>query len=74
MGLGQLGKWLFVAGLALAAVGLFLLLAARLGIRLGRLPGDVLIQRGNLRIYIPIATSILLSLLLSLVLWLLSRR
>ncbi len=74
MGLGQLGRWLIVAGLALAATGLLLVIAERFGIKLGRLPGDVMIQRGNLRIYLPIATSILLSLLLTLVLWLASRR
>jgi hypothetical protein len=40
---------------------------------LGRLPGDIIIERGNLRIYIPLATSLLLSVALSLLLWLLNR-
>jgi len=74
MGLGQVGRWLVVAGLVLAATGVLFVVADRFGFKLGRLPGDVFIQRGNLRVYVPIATSILLSLLLTLVLWLASRR
>ncbi len=60
-------------GLVLTALGGLLLLGSRLP-GLGRLPGDIIIQKENFTLYIPITTSILLSVLLSLVLWLLGRR
>lgn len=73
--LGQLGRLLLGAGLLLAAVGGLLLLADRFPwLRLGRLPGDVAIEREGFRLYAPIATSLLVSAVVSLVLWLLSRR
>jgi hypothetical protein len=62
-----------VLGLVLTALGGLLLLGSRLP-GLGRLPGDIIIQKENFTLYIPITTSILLSVLLSLVLWLLGRR
>lgn len=66
---------LLVAGLALAAIGALLLLADRFpGLRIGRLPGDVAIERPGFRLYFPLATSLVLSVILSLVLWLLRRR
>jgi len=59
----------------LAGVGGLLLLADRFPwLRLGRLPGDVSIERDGFRIYAPIGTSILVSAVVSLVLWLASRR
>lgn len=64
-------KLLIIAGVVLVAVGVFWMLGERLG--LGRLPGDILIEREGTRIYIPITTSLLISAVLSLVLWLLSR-
>lgn len=60
-------------GLVLTALGGLLLLGSRLP-GLGRLPGDIIIQKENFTLCIPITTSILLSVLLSLVLWLLGRR
>jgi hypothetical protein len=60
-----------LAGGLIFAFGLVLSLAGRAG--LGRLPGDVVVQRGNWTIYFPIVTSILLSLLLTGLLWLLRR-
>lgn len=68
------GRLLLLAGIVLAAVGVLFLVAERFGLRIGRLPGDVAIERGNVRFYFPIATSILASVVLSLVLWLLGRR
>lgn len=65
-------RLLILAGLALLALGLLLWLAPGLS-WLGRLPGDVRIERGNLRVYLPITTSLLLSAALSLGLWLFSR-
>jgi hypothetical protein len=74
-GLGAIGRLLVGAGLALAALGVLLLVASRFpGLRLGRLPGDVAVERGHFRFYFPLATSIVLSVVLSLVLWLVRRR
>jgi hypothetical protein len=66
-----LARWLVILGLVLVVVGLLWPYLSRLG--LGRLPGDIVIERENLRVYIPITTSILISVLISLVLWLLGR-
>jgi hypothetical protein len=65
------GKVLIVAGIVLVLAGVVWMLGERFG--LGRLPGDILIERGGTRIYIPITTAILISAVLSLVLWLISR-
>jgi uncharacterized protein HemY len=66
-----MSRLLIIFGLVLVAVGMLWPVIAKLG--LGRLPGDVVIERENFRLYIPIATSLLISLLLSLVLWFLNR-
>lgn len=55
----------------LLAVAVLTFLSIRFG--LGRLPGDIVVDRGGLVVYVPITTTILISLLLSLVLWLFSR-
>ena len=70
--LQPLGRMLLVVGLLLAAVGLALTFAGRAP-WLGRLPGDIVVERRGFRLYVPLATSILLSLLLTGVLWLLRR-
>jgi hypothetical protein len=64
-----IGKTLIVLGLLIAAIGGLITLAGRIP-WLGRLPGDIFIKRENFTFYFPLATSILLSLLLSLILWL----
>jgi hypothetical protein len=64
-------KLLILAGLLLIAIGLFWLLGERLG--LGRLPGDIVIERAGMRIYIPLTTCLVASAVASLVLWLLGR-
>ena len=66
-----MSRLLIILGLVLVAVGVLWPVIAKLGI--GRLPGDLVIERENFRLYIPIATSLLISLLLSLVLWFLNR-
>ncbi|MGI9421382.1 MAG: DUF2905 domain-containing protein [Geminicoccaceae bacterium] len=66
-----MARWLYILGLILLAAGLLWPWLAKLGI--GRLPGDILIERGSFKIYVPITTSILVSLMLSLVLWLMNR-
>ena len=62
---------LIVAGLVLLTVGLAWPLITRLG--LGRLPGDIVVERGNFRFYFPIVTSLILSGILTLVVWLFRR-
>ena len=57
-----MGKLLFGIGLAIAALGLVMML----GVPFFRLPGDLVIRRGNFSLYVPLATSIVLSLLLTL--------
>jgi DUF2905 family protein len=67
----DLSRVLIGLGLVLLAAGLLWPLIAKIG--LGRLPGDIVIQRENFTFYFPLVTSIVLSVVLSLVLWLLSR-
>ena len=73
MSLDTLGRWLLMLGAAFAALGGLLLLASQVP-WLGRLPGDVSFERGDFRFYAPIATSLLVSVLLTVVLNLFSRR
>jgi len=70
-GRSAMSRTLIILGLAIAAVGFLWPWISRLG--LGRLPGDILIQREGFTFYAPITTGILVSVILSLVLWLLSR-
>jgi hypothetical protein len=72
MDLGALGRMLLLGAAVLGISGLVLLGASALG--LGRLPGDLSFQRGNVRFYAPLATSIVLSLVATVVLNLLFRR
>jgi hypothetical protein len=69
----QTGKFLLIAGVVLTALGLLLMLAGRIP-WLGKLPGDFLIQKKNFTFYFPLATSILLSLVLTLIFWILGRK
>ena len=64
----DVGRVLIIAGLALVAVGFLWPYLGRIG--LGRLPGDIVIEREGFRLYIPIVTSLLISVLLTLVFWL----
>jgi hypothetical protein len=68
-----MGRTLITLGLVLVAAGLFLTYGPRLPFRLGRLPGDIHIEGKNSSFYFPLATCLLLSALLSAVLWLLRR-
>jgi len=69
--LESLGKMLLVGGGLIAIIGLLFLLFGRLG--LGRLPGDVFIQRENFSIYFPLATMILVSIVLTIIINLIKR-
>jgi hypothetical protein len=66
-----MARFLIVAGVILVLAGLAWPLIAKLG--LGRLPGDIVFTRGSTTFYFPIVTSIILSVVLSAVLWLLGR-
>ena len=70
--MGDLGRFLMIAGGVLFAAGLLLTLAGRLP-WLGRLPGDIVLQRGPVTFYFPLATSLILSIALTLVFWLFRR-
>ena len=69
----ELGKLLLWLGAAIVALGMVLILAGKMHLPLGRLPGDVIYRGKNTTFYFPLATSILLSVLLSLVLYLVGR-
>jgi Protein of unknown function (DUF2905) len=69
----ELGRALIVLGIVIVVVGAILVFFERVP-WLGRLPGDVHFQRGNWTLYFPLGTSILLSVVLTLVLWLIGRR
>ena len=66
-----MSRFLVILGLIILAVGLLWPWLQKLG--LGRLPGDILVRRENFTFYFPVTTSILLSLLLTLLLWLFRR-
>jgi len=70
----NLGRTLIVLGLVVAALGVLISLAEKLPIRLGRLPGDIIIRGKHSVFYFPLVTCLLISVVLSLVLWLINRR
>ena len=75
MGPGSLGKTLILLGAILAGLSVLLLVADRFpSLRLGRLPGDLSVERDGFRLYVPLATFFVISVLVSLVFWLIGRR
>ena len=68
-----LGRALIIVGVLLAAAGVLLTLGDRLPLKLGRLPGDILVRGKNGVFYFPIVTCLIVSAVLSLVLWLVGR-
>lgn len=70
----EIGKLLLIAGLVLCAVGGLLWLAGHWNLPLGRLPGDIRVEKPGFKFYFPLATSLLISALVMLVLWLLRKR
>ncbi len=68
----ELGKALLGVGLLLAAIGVVLMLAGRFGLPLGRLPGDIAYRGKHVSVYFPLGTSILISIVLSVLLYVLS--
>ncbi len=67
----MIGRWLIAVGLVLVVVGLLWPWLGKFG--LGRLPGDILVERGDFRFYFPIVTCLIVSVVVSLILWLLNR-
>ena len=69
-----IGRMLIALGLLVAALGVLITLGEKLPIRLGRLPGDIVVRGRHSVFYFPLVTCLLISLVLSLVLWLLNSR
>lgn len=73
MSFESLGKMIIIIGITLVAMGGLVMLGGKIG-PIGRLPGDIFVERGNFKFYFPLATMLILSLLLSLFLNLFFRR
>ncbi|HSY14151.1 MAG TPA: DUF2905 domain-containing protein [Verrucomicrobiae bacterium] len=71
--MGDLGRMLVILGGVLLVVGLILILAGKANLPIGRLPGDIVYRGKNTTFYFPLVTSILLSVILSLVLYFVNR-
>jgi hypothetical protein len=71
--LNLLGRILIIAGSTLILLGIILVFGQRIPF-FGRLPGDIFIQRKNFTFYFPLTTCILMSFVLSIILWFISRR
>jgi uncharacterized membrane protein len=72
-GIQHIGKMLVLLGIILAVIGGLMLLASKVS-WIGRLPGDILIQKKNVTFYFPLATSILVSIALTFLFWLMGRK
>ena len=71
--MGDLGRWLIGLGLLIAAIGAAILLVGKTGLPIGRLPGDFTWRGRNTTVYFPLATCIIVSVILSLIFWIISR-
>jgi hypothetical protein len=69
----HIGRLLVISGFAIAAIGVLIIFSGKLP-WLGRLPGDIVFHRKNFTFYFPLATSILISLVLTLLFWIFGRR
>lgn len=72
-GMQHIGRFLILLGLIISAVGALLLLTGKVP-WLGKLPGDILIQKKNFTFYFPLATSIIISLIITLIFWIFGRK
>jgi len=72
-GIQYIGKFLIIFGIIIIVIGGILLLSGRIP-WIGKLPGDIIIQRKNFTFYFPLATSIILSLILTFIFWLFGRK
>ncbi len=73
VGFGPLGKMLILLGVFIILIGVFLLVGERIP-WLGKLPGDIIIKKKNFTFYFPLATSIIISIILTLIFTFLSRK
>lgn len=71
--MNEIGKFLIILGIIVTVLGVLLTFAGKIPF-IGKLPGDIVIQKRNFVLYFPLGTSILLSIILSLIFYLLSRR
>jgi hypothetical protein len=69
----HIGKFLIVLGVVIATIGVLLSLSDRIP-WLGRLPGDIFVQRRNFTFYFPLATSIVISIVFTFLFWIFGRR
>ena len=69
----ELGKAILAVGLLIVLIGALIMLAGRFGLPLGRLPGDIAYRGKHVSAFFPIGTSILISVVLSLIFYVLSR-
>lgn len=67
------GKFLLIAGVVIAAIGGLLMLSGKVS-WIGRLPGDIIIERKNFTFYFPLATSIAVSIIMTFIFWIIGRR
>jgi hypothetical protein len=73
--LPNLGKTLIIVGVVFIVAGALVILAGRMpGLRIGRMPGDILYRRGNFTFYFPVVTSIVVSIVLTLLFWIFGKR
>jgi hypothetical protein len=71
----EMGKWLFIIGIVIALLGLAFMLAGKFNISwLGHLPGDFSFRGKNFSFYFPLTTSLLVSIILSVIIWIISRK
>lgn len=71
--MNEIGKFLIILGFLIIVIGVLLTFAGKIPF-IGKLPGDIVIQKRNFVLYFPLGTSILLSIILSLIFYLLSKR
>ncbi|MCS7215562.1 MAG: DUF2905 domain-containing protein [Thermodesulfovibrio sp.] len=71
--MNEIGKYLIISGIIIMIVGLLFTFAGKIPL-IGRLPGDIVIERRNFVFYFPLATSIVISIIISLIFYILSRR
>ena len=70
--LSHIGKFLIIAGVVIACIGILLVLVPKIP-WLGKLPGDIFIEKKNFKFYFPITTSIIISIILTLILYILRK-
>ncbi len=71
--MGDVGRMLVFLGGVLLAIGVALILAGKMNLPIGRLPGDIVVRGKNSTFYFPLMTSVVLSVILTLVLWVVNR-